>query len=784
MEIGKPEALGTWLGDCKQSLSAAIRPDAVWVNRSKLFDEITDAWNADGGKRRQDAWTLLSFLFKGEFLTVPAQKAEISNDDAESEDESSKRQAAVVASAKGAGQRTRHPFGHLLGQGKPFGKPTRVLNYRDNWHQYLQPLLNGTGIPLVSEAEKKTRDNSQDDSYSHTELQREMFSKAASRLAQTITKLRQQEQERQADNVAREKLETMEASSGYNDALTALHRYCKEYQDESGSAGEFYLLPRQIAGWERIIDRWLSIKLTDKDAIIQARIDTVKELQADSEDKKFGDVKLFNRLAGEEYESVWRDKDKADASILKIFIEGEAAKRDVLALKVPTYRHPDPYNNPIFCQFGVSRPHIQFRRLMQTADEPTMNDMRAVRMLLWHPQSNHAKRTVMLGMSKRLDYEIGSVPDQTERGDAQPINVPRKGRLGFAAAGRTDGQTPTKVAGIFDVKRIEKRDAPDEDDGETEGEFKQPTWNGTLSADRLQLQRLGRTKSRAKAEELISKLQWTLTVSIELETRGPWPRYIAGNNKSAFLRTIRKDRPKDTDDLSKGFTATKGEQYIEWSGWPWQELNKPLREDPARTALVDNARAARGAKASLMLSRLPGLRLLSVDLGHRFAAAGAVWQALSLAEFSSEINLAKSHGARIDGNLQGLYVHAIREQEKPDKKTKQTKIVKKATIYRRIGTDEIVDRSTGELIEHPAPWARLDRQFLIKLQGEERSARRATPEEGKLVCQMEHALGRVRDKNDKDDALPREVDDLQWEAVKLPASHSSATATAHESPSP
>ena len=230
----------------------------------------------------------------------------------------------------------------------------------------------------------------------------------------------------------------------------------------------------------------------------------MKELQADSEDKKFGDVKLFIRLAGEEYESVWRDKDKADASILKIFIEGEAAKRDVLALKVPTYRHPDPYNNPIFCQFGVSRPHIQFRRLMQTADEPTMNDMRAVRMLLWHPQSNHAKRTVMLGMSKRLDYEIGSVPDQTERGDAQPTNVPRKGRLGFAAAGRTDGQTPTKVAGIFDVKRIEKRDAPDEDDGETEGEFKQPTWNGTLSADRLQLQRLGRTKSRAKAEELIS----------------------------------------------------------------------------------------------------------------------------------------------------------------------------------------------------------------------------------------------------------------------------------------
>ena len=766
-EIGSLQepALGTWLADCKQSLSAAIRPDAVWVNRSKLFDEITDAWDADGSKKRNDAWTLLSFLFKDEFLTIPAQKAAESNDDAESEDESSKRQAAFVASSKGAGQRTRHPFGHLLGQGKPFGNPTRVLNYRDGWHEYLHPLLSGTGIPLVSEAEKKTRKNSQDESYSHTELQREMFSKAASRLAQTITKLRQQEQERQSDNAAREALETMEASSEYSDALTILRRYCREYQNESGSADEFYLLPRQIAGWDRVINRWLSIKLNDKDAIIQARVDTVKELQADSEDKKFGDVNLFIRLAGEEYESVWKHKGKADASVLKIFVEGEAAKRAVLALKVPTYRHPDPYNNPIFCQFGVSRPHIQFRRLMQTADEPSMNDMHAVRMLLWHPHSNHAKRTVMLGMSKRLDYEIGSVPNQTERDDAQPISVPRKGRLGFAAAGRTDTQTPTKVAGIFDVKRIEKRGAPDEDDEETEGKFKQPTWNGTLSTDRFQLRRIGRTKSHAKAKEFISKLQWTLTVSIELETRGPWPRYIAQNNKSAFLRTIRKDKPRDTDDLSKGFTATKGEQYIEWSRWPWQELNKPLRENPSRTALVDNTRAARGAKASLMLSRLPNLRLLSVDLGHRFAAAGAVWQALSLAEFFSEIELAKSQGARIDGNLQGLYVHVIRKREKLDKK-RQIKIIEESTIYRRIGTDEIVDLSNGELIAHPAPWARLDRQFLIKLQGEERSARRATPEEEELVCRMEHALGRVRDTNDKDDALPKQIDDLQWEAVR------------------
>jgi hypothetical protein len=45
-ELGNPDPRledqpGTWLGDCMPSLSAAIRDDAVWVNRSMAFDAAT-----------------------------------------------------------------------------------------------------------------------------------------------------------------------------------------------------------------------------------------------------------------------------------------------------------------------------------------------------------------------------------------------------------------------------------------------------------------------------------------------------------------------------------------------------------------------------------------------------------------------------------------------------------------------------------------------------------------------------------------------------------------------
>lgn len=423
----------TWLGQCGPSLAARIRDDAVWVNRSAMFDEATSGWEKDNA--RKDALTLLSFILSDEFLTLPTAKKQHSkkqvkeSEAAESEDEQEERQKAVKASSRGAGQRTRHPFSHLLGEGKPFGKPQRKLILRDKWHGYIKPKLEAIGIPVLDAQRGNKEKKKQGSGPAHTELQREMFSKAASRVAQIVTKQRQQEADRLTRKEADAELCAMESDSSYGVALSALRTYCDEYRVTSGATGEFMIRPRQVTGWDRVVKRWAAIKKTDPDAAREARIDAVKETQEADEEKKFGDANLFIRLADERYRSVWQHNDKTDSTILERFVRGMKARSDSERLKVAAFRHPDPYFNPIFCQFGVSRPTIRFRRLKAFSDSPATDDPRAVGMLLWHPSANSAKLTLMYGVSQRLDREIGSACEQVQQNAAKSQSVSRRGRL-------------------------------------------------------------------------------------------------------------------------------------------------------------------------------------------------------------------------------------------------------------------------------------------------------------------------------------------------------------------
>jgi hypothetical protein len=82
-----------------------------------------------------------------------------------------------------------------------------------------------------------------------------------------------------------------------------------------------------------------------------------------SADPQAPDPNLFIRLAEEHYRSVWWHAGSANEEILKRFVAGMKARSDAKRLKVAAYRHPDPYYNPVFCQFGVSRPAIEIRRI-------------------------------------------------------------------------------------------------------------------------------------------------------------------------------------------------------------------------------------------------------------------------------------------------------------------------------------------------------------------------------------------------------------------------------------
>ncbi len=165
-----------------------------------------------------------------------------------------------------------------------------------------------------------------------------------------------------------------------------------------------------------------------------------------------------------------------------------------------------------------------------------------------------------------------------------------------------------------------------------------------------------------------------------------------------------------------------------------------------------NRKEKREGHGKLILSRLPGLRILSVDLGHRFAAACAVWEALTQEQAAALCN-EFGRGAPKEHEL---FLHLTRKIMK-NKKGNATAFDERI-IVRRIAPHRIDGK------EHPAPWARLDRQFLIKLQGEEHAPRAVGNDEEVYVRQFIERMGL---KVDERGNSGRDVRELMAHAVRV-----------------
>ncbi len=786
-EIGDPDKDAelqskTWVGACAASLAARVRDDAVWINRSKVFDGITLALSQEnktkarrGAKRvlservwrRYVAWlqtkarygakrVLWHLLDKEDYLRLPKSSTESSaNDLAAAEEDGSEATAGeestpgTAVSGEGGGQRSRRLYGHVFeGTGGVESKTAAELECRQLWEKDLRQRFKDIR-PLVSDVEAKKRKGRAKDGYSPTNLHRQMLAKATSRLAQIWTKLRQQEKDRQARKAADESLKILESSLEYRESIDALDAYCKAYRVESGAAGEFRIRPRQLLGWDRVVKKWASIREADEKLAREKRIEAVKLLQDEDVDKKFRDVNLFFRLAEETYRKVWWHDDKPNATILDTYVRGMKARSDALRLKVAAYRHPCAYTSPVYCDFdnGNNCPEIAFRRLRPLSD-PKIDDLRAIEMDLWHGDSaklpsevsKWVRVTPLYAVSCRFDREIGSACDNIKIGGPSLRVVSRRGRLGASAAGICSAKIPAKVGRVFDDQQIRKKESDDES---APDRLKPAKWSAKLTTDRSQLRAIlkllqkaedpsvdakEREKYRDRAETRRRQLRWSLAVALELEKRGPWFRYVEatpGQTPHPFQRRVKKDE-------EKGQRRKKGTRYLSLTGWPWEEINKPLKDNSNGTELVVDEAASRGSYSSLILARLPGLRLLSVDLGLRYAATCTAWEAISLAIFKSEI-VGRNTIAGGTGTTD-LYLHTTHTDDKGKHHT---------SVYRRIGEDCLRDPKTGKLTDtpHPAPWAKLERQFVIKLQGEEKSAREASNREVALVHDMEYEMG-------------------------------------------
>ncbi len=462
-------------------------------------------------------------------------------------------------------------------------------------------------------------------------------------------------------------------------AVTWLDDYCTKRGADSGSLGEFFIRKSALDGWETVVKAW-SAKGCRSEA---DRVDAVRHLQAelDSNDK-WGDSRLFEDLAVEEAKSVWHDDDgKPSAQPLKKYMEAVTARHNQSRFKVPAYRHPHPIMHPVWVDFGNSRWSISYSALKETQQREQLRkrlasaktdkskqkateqlaakpELQDVSLSLWC--GNAMQSTELRWQGKRLfqDLNLGQF------GEKGPEAV-RADRLGRAAAGQA--QTAVNVRGVFGQK----------------------DWNGRLQLKRPILERLGRcigdgqslddpTTWNDRARRLWQRLDWYLTTSAKLEPAGP------------FLEYLKRELP---------------------DGWKYNAKGAFLNCE-------SNKADKRTGRTRIQLARLPNLRLLSLDMGHRYGAACAVWETLSSAQMRQECQAA---GSDIPGSEDLAWVLPPLDSKAPE--AARGEHVRRV-IYRRLAPDTL-----GDGTPHPAPWARLDRQFLIRLQGEDGPVRPAHQDE-------------------------------------------------------
>lgn len=773
--VKDPEA-GQWMQDCEPSLKAEIRDDARWVNRSAAFDAALPRL---GGLDRAGIWDFLGHFF-GEPSDYMAPETPAAEGDTEASPNKRPEEKNLVQAAghwlvARMGEQEGADFGQIMERYRLLVAAIPAISEGSDGDDAIRQLAEAVGA-----AEKDLEGLQRHFSYTGSKrtgrffalldeaaAQRELAAKTLAALREETAEQLQRFEERATErernpkgrrpysdailqeisaacgfdylnpngkarhpeycvmldhaarrvNVAHSWIKNAEAErAGFDkdaarmdevppEARQWLDKYCKERTGESGAVDAYRIRRRAIDAWEKVVSRWSDPTCATR----EDRVAAARDLQADPEIDKFGDIQLFEALAEDDALCVWKPDGKPSPKPLQDYVFARDAEAKKQRFKVPAYRHPDPLRHPVFVDFGYSRWSVDFsahraasgladaEKLVEerrqavrdleakAADAKTdarreaatkkvqeakaklsdaerqrdeLADRHRVELGLW---TGSAMQSLPLRWScKRLTGDLALRQDAA--GAAEPTTVPRADRLGRAAAGVGE-RAPVSIASLFGEKH----------------------WNGRLQAPRRQLDALAKHVERhgwdAKAQTMLRRIRWLLSFSASLQPVGPW---------HAFARAL-------------GLKIDP--QY-----WPHAEANKK-----------------RAGHGRITLSRLPGLRVLSVDLGHRFAAACAVWEAISGQQLEQACAAAKVPAP--DAGSLALSLPGVNRAGKPTH-----------TLYRRIGPELLPDNTP-----HPAPWARLDRQFLIKLQGEDERARKASPAELAQVQEFERWGGRVPD---------------------------------------
>lgn len=129
----------------------------------------------------------------------------------------------------------------------------------------------------------------------------------------------------------------------------------------------------------------------------------------------FGDIGLYLALADKLAESI-----RVEENLLPDYVKGTTAARSRQRFKVPAFRHADPLGHPVFVDFGTSRPGVVLDR------------SGIVRLDLTADDGSLLHKVSLKWQSKRLRKDFGFDCDS---GDQEPMHlVPRLDRFGRSLA--------------------------------------------------------------------------------------------------------------------------------------------------------------------------------------------------------------------------------------------------------------------------------------------------------------------------------------------------------------
>lgn len=532
-----------------------------------------------------------------------------------------------------------------------------------------------------------------------------MAGQGVKRVSQTHSWVKISETNRtKAEQIKMEISRKFSQDKNWQTAKDWLDEYVSGRTFSSNAIGDYIIQKNAIDGWEDVVKAWNSCKDADE------RKEEVGILQNDQNElKKFGDINLFRDLAEEEAVCVWKPGREAEPEILKDYVALTTAEHGAKHFKVPSYRHPDPISHPVYCEFGSSKPNIEYS-WRENPESAGKDEITKVALFLLD------NKLELRWQSKRLEKDFGIIKRTIDGNDSKFVSeLPRADRLGKAACNLGLSKQP-RVAYPFsnNVKDWNARLEIYRNDLERLKELNKKIAQGK---SRLQKsKKAGKPYAKQDVEHACQNLRWFITFSPQLLKTGPWWKYI---DDKGVLKKIVKN------------TELSGESLYAKENW---RENAPVNivrltdKEKAVTKCFANVNGDYHWLVRPGLGNLPKIRVMGVDLGHRYGAACSVWEQLNKTELE---DVAHRSGVQPPSvNVVGFRCND--PDRKPAEGRKQPEL-----IFRRLGPDS---------------WAKLERQFVIRLSGEETEPRAFSEWEKKFFSSFYAGIGRKF----KDDSWKKE----------------------------